>query len=237
MKSVFALAASTIPMAFAGVSQMNYMLSALANDTKVNQRNMINVNNPIYTTLEPIWNYGCWCYFQENHGKGSGEAQNYMDEHCKVLHHGYTCVMMDAADENDNSCDPFTHDYNTISIIGAVPEQVEIDCEAKNPGDNCAIRSCAVESFFILNVFAEALGSNIFDPSLKHDAPHNWDSSVCRGTGGTGPGANSPWACCGSYPPRFPYRTGNGRRQCCAEVTYDSTMFSCCNDNTVSISC
>jgi len=237
MKSVFALAASTIPMAFAGVSQMDAMLQALSNNTQVNQRNMINVNNPIFTTLEPIWNYGCWCYFQENHGRGSGEAQNYMDEHCKILHHGYTCVMMDAADENDNSCDPFTHDYNTISIIGAVPEQVQIDCEAKNPGDNCAIRSCAVESYFILNVFAEALGTNVFDPSLKHDAPYNWDSSVCRGTGGTGPGANSPWACCGSYPPRFPYRTGNGRRQCCAEVTYDSTMFSCCNDNTVSISC
>jgi hypothetical protein len=234
MKSIIASLGFTLPLAFAGVSEMDAMLAELGNST-VGERNMINVNNPIHTTLSAIWNYGCWCYFQDNHGKGSGEAQNYMDEHCRILHHGYTCVMMDAADENDNTCDPFTHEYNTITIIGAVPEQVQIDCEARNPGDNCAIRSCAVESFFVLNVFNEAFGPNTFDPSLKHDLG-TFDNSVCRGNGG-GSGGSSPWSCCGSYPPRFPFRTGNGRRECCAEVTYDTTMFSCCNDDTVSISC
>ena len=61
--------------------------------------------------------------------------------------------MMDAADENDNTCDPFTHEYNTITILGAVPEQVQIDCETVNAGDNCAIRSCAVESYFVWSGF------------------------------------------------------------------------------------
>lgn len=231
------LAASLLPaFALAGVAEMEQMLSALGNDTQVNQRNQINVNNPIYTTLAAIWNYGCWCYFQDQHGKGSGEAQNYIDEHCKILHHGYTCVMMDAADENDNTCDPFTHEYNTITVLGAVPEQVQIDCEARNAGDNCAIRSCAVESYFVLNIFQEALGPNTFDQSLKHDL--GWDASVCRGSGNTANGGNpSPWECCGSYPPRFPYRTGNGRRDCCGEKTYDTTMFSCCNDDSVQTSC
>jgi hypothetical protein len=235
MKSVIATLA--LPMAFAGVAQMDSMLSELNNSTAASdgQRNIINVNNPIHTTLSKIWNYGCWCYFQENHGKGSGEAQNYMDEHCRVLHHGYTCVMMDAADENDNACDPFTHEYNTITILGAVPEQVQIDCETRNAGDNCAIRSCAVESYFVLNIFNEAFGDNTFDATLKHD--NGFDASVCRGTGGTGSGGSSPWSCCASYPTRFPFRTGNGRRECCAEVTYDTTMFSCCDESTVSISC
>lgn len=235
MKSVFVTIGLSLPLAFAGVDEMDEMFDALGNSTEQNARNIINVNSPIHTTLSAIWNYGCWCYFQEQHGKGSGEAQNYMDEHCRVLHHGYTCVMMDAADENDNTCDPFTHDYNTITIIGAVPEQVSMDCEAQNAGDNCAIRSCAVESFFVLNVFNEAFGPNTFDPSLKHDL--GWDDSVCHGQGNGGPGRNSPWECCGSYPPRFPFRTGNGRRDCCAEVTYDTTMFSCCNDDTVAVSC
>lgn len=234
MKSVIATLA--LPMAFAGVSQMDSMLAELGNSSAADgQRSVIGVNSPIQTTLSQIWNYGCWCYFQDNHGKGSGEAQNYMDEHCRVLHHGYTCVMMDAADENDNTCDPFTHEYNTITILGAVPEQVQIDCETVNAGDNCAIRSCAVESYFVLNIFAEAFGPNTFDPTLKHD--NGFDASVCRGTGGTGSGSNSPWSCCASYPTRFPFRTGNGRRECCAEVTYDTTMFSCCADTTVSISC
>ena len=48
------------------------------------------------STLAPIWNYGCWCYFQEDHGKGTGEPRNSVDEFCQALHHGYTCIMMDS---------------------------------------------------------------------------------------------------------------------------------------------
>ena len=31
------------------------------------------------TLLTPIWGYGCWCYFQEDIGKGMGEPVNAVD--------------------------------------------------------------------------------------------------------------------------------------------------------------
>merc|ERR1712098_305164 len=53
--------------------------------------------------IESIDGYACWCYFQDDHGKGRGKPVNEMDARCKVLQDGYTCIMMDADDEgNDN---------------------------------------------------------------------------------------------------------------------------------------
>jgi hypothetical protein len=195
MKFSTAIVSLLPAVALAGVDEIEEMLKQQAQNTT--ERGIIHVDNPILASLEAIWNYGCWCYFQENHGKGSGEAQNFMDKHCQILHHGYTCILMDAEDESDHTCDPFTNDYNTIQVLGNSADQLEVDCEAKNPGNNCAIRACAVESFFVLNIFAEFFGSNVFDPSLKHDLGI-FDPSTCRGNGGTG-GPGSPWACCGSY--------------------------------------
>ena len=119
------LAASLLPaFAFAGVAEMEKMLSELGDSSAPagGQRSQLqspepDVNNPITTILSQIWNYGCWCYFQDNHGRGRGEAQNYMDEHCKVLHHGYTCIMMDADDEGDNNCNPLTHEYKKLNRL------------------------------------------------------------------------------------------------------------------------
>lgn len=40
--------------------------------------------------------------------------------------------------------------------------------------------------------------------------------------------------CCGDYPQRYPYFTGDlGSRKCCGRKTYDSTMFECCGDQHV----
>ena len=83
----------------AKISQMEMMFSELKNKTLAGYRGIVGDS---VTTLEPIWNYGCWCYFEENHGEGSGEPQNAVDQLCQTLHHGYTCVMMDAESENSN---------------------------------------------------------------------------------------------------------------------------------------
>jgi len=38
--------------------------------------------------------------------------------------------------------------------------------------------------------------------------------------------------CCGTYPKRFPFKTGHDdQRRCCGSRTYDSTIFECCADN------
>lgn len=225
----------------AGRNEMETYLNVLKNNTvesEVEARGIVAVDNPLFTTLEPIWGYGCWCYFQEDHGKGSGEPQNFVDKHCQTLHHGYTCIMMDALDDSDPGCDPFTQDYNTIQIIGNDVRNVDVDCEAQNNGDNCAIRSCAVETYFILNIFHELFTANIFDPSLKHDLGNFDPKTECRSQGnGQGPGGNSsPWDCCAPYPARFPYKTNNGARGCCGRVTYDATLLNCCAGDILTVS-
>ena len=37
--------------------------------------------------------YGCWCYFQDDHHKGRGQPVDALDHLCKQLHDGYTCAI------------------------------------------------------------------------------------------------------------------------------------------------
>merc|ERR1712127_1016798 len=46
--------------------------------------------------IEAIDEYGCWCYFQDDHGRGRGPAANEVDEQCLKLHQGYECIIIDA---------------------------------------------------------------------------------------------------------------------------------------------
>ena len=81
--------------------------------------------------MSNVWEYGCWCYFQEDHGRGRGQPQNEMDSICQVLHHGYTCIIMDAIAEGID-CDPFTHGYTTIQVLGNSNQELEVDCHTAN---------------------------------------------------------------------------------------------------------
>ena len=46
----------------------------------------------ISVALEPITDYGCWCYFAQL--KGSGPPQNAVDQQCKTLQQGYDCAIL-----------------------------------------------------------------------------------------------------------------------------------------------
>jgi len=188
------------------------------------------------TSMSAIWEYGCWCYFQEDHGRGRGTPQNAVDDICQILHHGYTCIKMDAITENV-PCDPFNHAYSTVPTLGNSQQQLEVDCIAGNPGDVCAQRICLVESKFVMNFIQIGTTPGFtFDPSLKHDL-NIFDPNTCRNGNGGKPDRDEE--CCGVYPIRYPFRTnGNlGDRQCCVQKTYDAGTMSCCPDGTVKLSC
>lgn len=236
MRGIVSSLALVLPAAYAGIIEIEDMLLQAENDTMSMSlgRSMFDVNNPLFASLDAIWGYGCWCYFQDEHGQGQGAAQNFVDRHCQILHHGYSCIKMDAADENDPDCEPFVEDYNTIQVLGNNEFALEADCEAKNAGNNCAIRSCAVESFFVLNIFNDFFSGKLFDPSLKHDLGQFDPFDVCPRNA---PKDNSPWECCGDYPKRFPYKTRMGQRACCGQNTYDTTVLMCCGGDNISASC
>jgi len=189
-------------------------------------------------TLALIENYGCWCYFQENHGKGAGEAQNGVDGHCQSLHHGYTCVKIDAEFEGEKCDKPWESNYQVISLtawmFGAnTGGDLYADCQELNPDSECEARTCAVESLFTLNLLGDFLSGKPFDSTLKHDNGFDVAANCPRKIGSD----NSPLECCGEYPPRFPYKTKDGQRGCCFDKTYDVELQECCMDYSLSLVC
>lgn len=228
--------------ALAGYDQIEEMMQAAEQNLTAMDRKLGDgsAGEFLSSPLGKIWGYGCWCYFQDEHGQGAGEPQNEVDQHCQSLHHGYSCVKIDAQFEMTEKCDkPWSLEYNIIPLTawmfgGNSDRDMFADCQALNPDNNCAARTCAVESFFTLNLIGEFLSQKPFDESLKH-GQDTFDPAVsCPRKYGAD---QSPLECCGPYPPRFPYKTKDGQRGCCGDKTYDTQLQECCADFTLSLVC
>merc|ERR1739848_211350 len=93
--------------------------------------------------FENIDGYGCWCYFNEDHGKGKSQPVNEMDGFCKTLALGYDCAMIDSQAEGGDFCVPWEVSYIGANVgFGDVVQQ----CLDRNT-DNCAQRACMIESW------------------------------------------------------------------------------------------
>ena len=126
---------------------------------------------------------------------------------------------------------PYTEDYNIISVFATNEETIQIECEARNVGNNCAIRSCMVESLFVSKILRELFGG--FDPDLKHDLGI-FDRQICKNNVNVAASGNRH--CCGNFPQRFPFRDLQGLRGCCGASTYNTDLYSCCDSSTSYIS-
>lgn len=178
-----------------------------------------------------IDNYGCWCIFGDNRDKARGPTMNNVDRLCKSLQRGYDCVMIDQENDNNNdSCIPWDVDYKfDFTLIGDIPTM----CQTANPNDNCKIRSCMVEMKFTLSYLSEVFSGTInTDDQFSHT--NNFDfNNVCKRVHND---VNPEKACCGDYPERYSYRTIGGDRSCCVNKTYNTQIFTCCADGSISMS-
>merc|ERR1711988_406407 len=222
--------------AFSGLIDMQILLEelsanhSLAVGPGLRSMNQVQTVFPMFGgALDFLDGYGCWCYFDQDVGKGQGIPMNEIDSWCRTLHHGYSCARID--DANNNLChQPWEEMYNHIDLskfVSAPYDGVDIECDTLNPGNDCAARACTVESYFILHLVKYTLipvgDPNSFDQSVQH--ANGWDPTAhCFPVGAD----TSPMECCGTYPVRFPYRTKNGDRACCGSVTYDATLHNCC---------
>jgi hypothetical protein len=189
----------------------------------------------IAAAIPALDEYGCWCYFAENVGRGKGQPVNEIDSMCKILHDGYECAIRDSEDEGED-CEPWTVPY--LSGTGSGRALYE-HCKELNTDSGCSQRACAVETTFVENLFAllvvSGTGTDVetyshrfgFDPSTDVGCP------VKKGTKGSGPEKE----CCGQYPERFPYKTLGGERACCGSRTYQVAILNCCDGNKVKASC
>ena len=41
-----------------------------------------------FVTVEELNGFGCWCYFENDHGRGKSQPVSAVDGACKILHDG-----------------------------------------------------------------------------------------------------------------------------------------------------
>lgn len=172
--------------------------------------------------------YGCWCYFDDDYRFGRGLPMNAMDEICKILHDGYKCAIVDCYTENKGDCEPWAVVYAS-SALSSFNGLIDA-CTNNNPGNLCAIRACIVEGWFA-NAMLDIFSSNSYDhdPLLLHANGFDPDENCF----GSLPPAveDSALQCCGDFPHRYPYQDLGGDRDCCGQVTYNTYLHECCDDD------
>lgn len=187
------------------------------------------------TDLAVLQGYGCWCYFEEERGKGQ-PVDDY-DSQCKVLQDGYECLRLDAEKEN-KPCDIWTTDYISAVGFGGISsmnlETLSAECDSSNGVDTCQSRLCRVEGWFVQNIILLMFQKfTIPNPSLQHQNMLFDVSTECQ----IKPGVQSEKECCGQYPIRWPFKTQGGDRKCCQGRTYNAALNQCCADGSTKPVC
>merc|ERR1711941_117797 len=200
--------------------------------------------------LEDIVHYGCWCYLDANYTNAHGPVQDGLDMHCKNLVRAYRCIVIDSVErEDETTCDPVNQEYEEYNLFGggaeATTNDVVTDCNNRNPGQPCETAICIADGTFSLNLFTVIMPTGVadfnsgpFDPNLAHasnaaigenGATTTFDPDTECAFGAQGVGY-SDRQCCGAYPQRYPFKTMNGDRACCADQTYNTLALQCCPD-------
>ena len=101
-----------------------------------------------------VFQYGCWCNFQETPylQRGFGEPVDEYDANCKQLEENYICAYEETFSEGDKDCSPWEANWveNWGNQYGLdTIERIQSDCATSNAGDNCKIRSCMIELYYL----------------------------------------------------------------------------------------
>lgn len=179
----------------------------------------------LLSVAAPIDGYGCWCNFNANYHLSKGPVQDHNDAICKTLINGYHCGIIDGV-EAGQPCDTPTVAYNAYNYFANFGDPVIQVCEGLNQG-TCERTACIVEGQFTFDFFTGFINQSPNDPNLKHSNNLFDPSTECTYAGGAGP---SDKTCCGAYPNRYPYKTFSGGRDCCGQVTFDTTSLQCCTN-------
>lgn len=211
-----------LAQANAGFIQMQYdFVTLVRNNTALRS-----LSSVLGTTFDELNQYGCWCYFEDDHGMGHGQTLDDFDAMCKVLANGYDCIRMD----NGASCVPWETTYQSGISTGI--DNLQTTCAAGNAGDDCAINSCIVEGLFVLRLFQHiVMNAGSIDGGLKVANGFQQDQVCNFGTGQI----EGPVQCCGAYPERFKFRSNNGLMGCCGQEIFDQASMECCADGSTQI--
>merc|ERR1711953_431906 len=187
--------------------------------------------------FDRINEYACWCYFEDDHGRGHGKPLSGIDHVCKKLADGYDCCMGDFEDRTGNdSCVPWEVQY--LPGTGTGESNLVFNCDGFNPVNQatnagfCQNCACKVEGIFVLKVFNLFIAGGQIDEAFSQSTFD--EKAGCPLQDGI---QDTERACCGDAPHRFPYKPLSGERDCRGGATFDTTLQECCPDNVARITC
>ena len=178
---LFILSSYFLPLIFADGTQMELLLTQMLNNhtqRSLGRRLVIRdrqFSGNTHNAITQLNEYGCWCYFYDDVGRGKGTPVDEIDSMCKILANCYECAIRDTENEGD-ICVPWDVSFNP-GINGAGLSLFE-GCKANNPDDNCAQRACTCEGFFVENLFALLLTGNAFSSMDEFSHKSGFDPST-----------------------------------------------------------
>merc|ERR1712168_1604572 len=99
------IAATTFALVAADKAAIDKQLLALIQNSSLRA-----FTGQIANQIPNLDEYGCWCYFYDNVGRGKGNPVDEVDAMCKTLGEGYECAMRDSEDEGSD-CTPWEVAY------------------------------------------------------------------------------------------------------------------------------
>ena len=210
------------------------VMQAFVGQTR-NSNNCPNGGCSVPLDMNQIWNYGCWCNFDDNLTTGKGVPVDQFDHVCQRMQLCLRCAEFDT-----NHCTARNTSYTAGMSLQAM--DIVSDCDSQNNGDVCKTHLCACEGQFVADII-DLLWTNTggTNNSFKHESGFDVESEcvvISQGGNGGGPGntANQVQVennCCGLYPRRVPYNVN--MHGCCSDGTTYGKLFNpytqyCCDD-------
>jgi len=177
--------------------------------------------------LSPLFGYGCWCFFGNiDSALGRGPPLDSYDAICQKLALCYRCVIVDAAEDGADDCDPMTVSFNAgLTMSGSLGiSNVTTSCQTENEA-NCSWRTCTCAMTMITGFFNLSFdSSNVFDDNLSHDNGFDYNLECPQ------QGRALDRQCCGFYPTRRTYDRGEARDCCHSRTIFNPLRHVCCDD-------
>lgn len=163
--------------------------------------------------VNEVLSSGCWCHLNQLNKIGS--PADAIDSHCQNWVKCHECISMDS----NGQCASNDQSYK-IDISSDIQT---FFCSATN--SDCQMNACQCDVHLVEQIISDLSSWS------SQNAVVNGFSLVNSCQPKVNHGQNpSPLNCCGEYPKRFPFRTKNGKRDCCSGKTYDTRVLSCCMD-------
>lgn len=181
--------------------------------------------------LEALFGYGCWCFFGNiDSTLGRGPPIDAYDATCQKLSLCYRCIFVDADNENDEECDPFTTSFTATLSLGGFGgsgvSNMTADCQTDNQAP-CSWRTCACAMTMLTSFFNLSFDSSaVYDDNLKHANGFDYNLECPQ------QGRAQDRQCCGFYPERRTYDRGEARDCCHEKSIYNPLRHVCCDDGT-----